>query len=260
MTARLLVTRRMLLKDMGKAGLAVMVLGTAACGGGETSTSDTTDSTSAAPPGSTTTDGPGDGHQWHRVNLDFVSAYILYRGGEAVIVDTGVESSEGGIEAALGEIDLSWGDVGALVVTHLHPDHQGSVPAVIAATTDSLPWFAGAGDLEGINAPTEGQAVGDGDTVNSGLQIIETPGHTPGHISVLDPVAGILVVGDALNGADGGVAGANPEFSEDMDLANASVAKLAGFDFEIALFGHGEPVVTGASALVADLAGSLDGG
>jgi glyoxylase-like metal-dependent hydrolase (beta-lactamase superfamily II) len=77
---------------------------------------------------------------------------------------------------------------------------------------------------------------------------------------VLDPVARILVAGDALNGADGGVAGANPEFSEDMDLANASVAKLAGFDFEIALFGHGEPVVTGASALVADLAGSLDGG
>jgi len=262
----------MLLKDIGKAGLAVVVLGTAACASdptdnatptdepGPTMTSAATGSTSSTDAGATTTGGTGEGFQWHRVNLDFVSAYILYRGGEAVIVDTGVEGSEGAIEAALGEIDLGWGDVGALVVTHLHPDHQGSVPATIEATSDSLPWFAGAADLEGITAPNAGQAVGDGDTVDRGLQIIETPGHTPGHISVLDPIAGILVAGDALNGADGGVAGPTPDFSDDIDLANASVAKIAGFDFEIALFGHGEPVLAGASGLVADLADTLGGG
>jgi len=271
MTTGAILTRRMLLKDMGKAGLAVIVLGAAACASdttenatptdepGTTSTSGATGSTSSKV-GSTTTGGSAEGHQWHRVNLDFVSAYILYRAGEAVIVDTGVEGSEGAIEAALGQVDLGWGDVGTLVVTHLHPDHQGSVPAIIEATSDSLPWFAGAADLEGINAPNEGQAVGDGDTVDRGLQIIETPGHTPGHISALDPITGILVAGDALNGADGGVAGPSPDFSEDMDLANASVAKLAGFDFEIALFGHGEPVLSGASGLVADLADTLDGG
>ena len=173
-----------------------------------------------------------------------------------MIVDTGVGGSEGAIEAALGEIGLGWGDVSGLVVTHLHPDHQGSVPAVIAATTESLLWYAGAADLAGIDAPTEGQAVGDGDTVGTGLQIIETPGHTAGHISVLDPAAGILVAGDALNGANGGVAGPNPDFSDDMRLANASVSKLAGFDYEVALFGHGEPVTAGASGLVAELAES----
>lgn len=188
-----------------------------------------------------------------------MSAYVMYRSGEAIVVDTGVAGSENAIEAALGEVGLGWGDVGGLVVTHLHPDHQGSVAAVIEATSESLPWYAGAADLGAIDAPTEGTAVGDGDTVGAGLEIIETPGHTDGHIAVLDPLAGTLVAGDALNGADGGVAGANARFSSDMAAANASVAKLAGYDYDVALFGHGEPVLQGASLAVADLASSLDG-
>jgi glyoxylase-like metal-dependent hydrolase (beta-lactamase superfamily II) len=270
MTDHPLVTRRMIIRDMGKAGLALMVLGTAACSGdstqastssslgGGSSTSPGVDPTTASTAaGSSTSTTDGEGHEWHRVNLDFVSAFILYRSGEATIVDTGVGGSQAAIEAALGEIGLGWGDVSGLVVTHLHPDHQGSVPAVIAATTESLPWFAGAADLAGIDSPTEGQAVGDGDTVGAGLQIIETPGHTAGHISVLDPISGILVAGDALNGTNGGVAGPNADFSDDMGLANASVSKLAGFDYEVALFGHGEPVTAGASGLVADLAESI---
>jgi glyoxylase-like metal-dependent hydrolase (beta-lactamase superfamily II) len=271
MTAHVLMTRRMIIKDLGRAGLAVLVLGAAACSEDPTGNATPTEEQGTTPTGGvTTTAAPAgtsssevavtQGHQWHRVNLGFVSAYILYRDGEAAIVDTGVGGSDGSIEAALGEIGLGWGDVGTVVVTHLHPDHQGGLPAIISATTDSLPWFAGAADLDGIDAPVPGQAVGDGDTVGHGLQIIDTPGHTAGHISVLDPVAGILVAGDALNGADGGLTGPNPQFSPDMDLANESVAKLAGFDYEVALFGHGEPVLSGASGLVADLAASLGTG
>ncbi len=275
MTDHAVVTRRMLLRDMGKAGLAVMLLGTAACSssptenatpsvgpeptatptrtGTSTPLADTTSTQAAV----ATTRPAADSHEWHRVNLDFVSAYILYRGGEAAIVDTGVAGSEDDIEAALGEIGLGWDSVGHLVVTHKHPDHQGSVEAVLAAT--EVPWYAGAGDIAEIGASTEGLSVGDGDRVFD-LMIIETPGHTPGHIAVLDSAAGILVAGDALNGADGGVAGASPDFSEDMAAANASVQKLAGFDYEVALFGHGEPVGAGASAMVRDLADTLNGG
>lgn len=272
MTAHRLVNRRLILKDMGRAGLAVMVFGAAACSEDPTDTATPTDEPGTTPPGAGSTTSPRStaadfttsstsatsaGHEWHRVDLGFVSAYILYRGGEAAIVDTGVEGSEGAIEAALTEVGLGWGDVGTLVVTHLHPDHQGSVPAVIEATTEALPWFAGAADLGAIDAPTEGQAVADGDTVFGGLQIIETPGHTAGHICVLDAATGVLVAGDALNGENGGVVGPNPGFSDDIDLANASVSKLAGFDYEVVLFGHGEPIVEGGSAAVADLAATL---
>lgn len=268
MTAHSLVTRRILLRDMGRAGLAIVVFGAAACSSDETGDPNTTvGGTTDSPPStggagettstsgsSSTTGGTASGGDWHRVDLGFVSAYLLYRNGEAALVDTGVEGSAGDIEAALGEIGLGWDSVGHLIVTHQHPDHQGSVDAVLSAS--EAPWYAGQGDIGAITAAVEGTVVGDGDTVFD-LTVIDTPGHTPGHISVLDPAAGILVAGDALNGADGGVAGANPDFSDDMDAANGSVLKLAGFDYEVALFGHGEPVLEAASDRVGDLANSL---
>lgn len=269
MTVHRLVTRRMLLRDMGKTGLAVMVLGTSACSGAPTGnatptpepgpTSTTPDRTSTSRPvertsstseAASTTAGGSTGHDWHRVNLDFVSAYILYRSGEAAIVDTGVEGSEGAIETALGEIGLGWDSVGHLVLTHKHPDHQGSVEPVLAAS--DAPWYAGEADITAITAAIDGTVVGDGDSVFD-LEIIETPGHTPGHISVLHRAGGVLVAGDAINGAEGGVVGPNPDFSEDMDAANASVVKLAGFEYETILFGHGEPVLEGGQEAVANL-------
>jgi glyoxylase-like metal-dependent hydrolase (beta-lactamase superfamily II) len=99
-------------------------------------------------------------------------------------------------------------------------------------------------------------AVADDDRV-FGLQIITTPGHTPGHIAVLDPAGGILVAGDALVGAGGGVDGPDRRFTEDMPTAHESVRKLAGFAFGTALFGHGDPVEGGADAAVAALADRL---
>lgn len=271
MTAHRLVNRRLLLKDMGKAGLAVMVLGAAACSEDPTDTATPTDEPGTTSPGAASTTSPRStaadfttsstgvtpaGHEWHRVDLGFVSAYILYRNGEATVVDTGVDGSASSIESGLDAVGLGWGDVGALIVTHRHPDHQGSVQGVLAGTPADTPWYAGAGDLEAITAPHVGQAVGDGDMV-SGLEIIESPGHTAGHISVLDTTSGILVAGDALNGENGGVVGPNPGFSDDIDLANASVSKLAGFDYEAVLFGHGEPVLQGGSVAVAELAETL---
>jgi glyoxylase-like metal-dependent hydrolase (beta-lactamase superfamily II) len=99
--------------------------------------------------------------------------------------------------------------------------------------------------------------VVEGDLV-FGLEIIATPGHTPGHISVLDAAGGVLVAGDAINGSDGGVAGPNPEFTADMDTALRSVAKLATLSFDTVLFGHGQPVEGGADQAVAALTGESD--
>lgn len=262
MTPKALKTRRMVLRDMGRAGLAVLVLGAAACSDdsgaeestiGEQATEDMT--TSTEPTTTSSARAARTGSNWERVDLDFVSAYILYRAGEAALVDTGVAGSEGAIEAALDRVGLGWDSVGHVIVTHKHPDHQGSLEEVLGRASDA-PWYAGSGDIGEISAMIPGNTVSDGQFVFD-LQIIETPGHTPGHISVLDPTSGILVAGDALNGDSGEVVGANPDFTEDMSLANASIQKLAGFDFEVALFGHGEPLLEGASTAVSDLATSL---
>lgn len=258
-----MLTRRTLLADFGKGTLAALVL--AAC------VSDPVSNTSAGarpdttdPPAPGTTDGSSvtattaagvtSDLRWERVSLGSVSAYILARSGEATLVDTGVSGSSGAIEAALVAMGLDWGAVGHVIATHKHPDHVGSLEAVLDAA-EGATGYAGAEDIPAMVSARPLVAVGDGDSV-FGLTIIGSPGHTPGHVSVLDP-GRLLVAGDALNGDAGGVVGPNPRFTEDIDLANASVKRLAEFEYEVALFGHGDPVTSGASGLVSQLAAGL---
>ena len=138
-------------------------------------------------------------------------------------------------------------------MTHKHGDHAGSIDAVLAAAPGAMA-YAGAGDIPAIASPRPLTAVADGDHV-LGLRIVATPGHTPGHVSVLDEVAGVLVAGDALRTADGSPGPPNPSFTEDMDLALRSIARLGSLSFETLLVGHGDPIESGASAQVRGLAG-----
>lgn len=270
------VTRRTFLTEVSRGVFAVAVLGTGvvAC---TTTRDDSSDDTSTTAPSSTeggtsttaaaattsaadeatTTTGGKDvaGVTVQRVALGNVSAYVLVRGSEAVIVDTGNPGNEGDIEAGLSEVGLGWGDVGNVILTHRHPDHIGSVGPVMEAASQAV-GYAGEADIPSIDTPRPLNPVGDGDTV-FGLSIVETPGHTEGSITVHDPIARVLVVGDAMNGEGGAVAGANPRFSDDMDRANESVRKIAELDFDAVYFGHGEPVEANGSALVQELAGQL---
>jgi glyoxylase-like metal-dependent hydrolase (beta-lactamase superfamily II) len=188
---------------------------------------------------------------WERVNLGFVSAYILVRAGEAAIVDTGVEGSADAIGESLTGVGLDWPSVGHLILTHHHGDHVGSAAEILTRAPDAA-GYAGAEDISAITVPRSLAAVGDGDDV-FGLEIITTPGHTPGSISVLDPVGGILVAGDALRTDGGRPALPGAQFSDDMDQARQSIVKLGGMTFETLLVGHGEPIESGASAAVAEL-------
>jgi glyoxylase-like metal-dependent hydrolase (beta-lactamase superfamily II) len=272
------VTRRVAITTLGKGALAVVVFGATACASDGATFSavgtaqPATDAPTTAPAtpsdtgpaGTTTSSSPvttdrpqpeAEPVTWHRVSLGFVSAYVLARNGEAAVVDTGTARSGGDIEAGLVAAGLSWDAVGHVILTHLHNDHIGSLGDVMGNAPDAA-GYAGAADISGIASPRSLTAVGDGDSV-FGLDIIETPGHTAGHISVLDPVGGVLVAGDALNGGDGTVLGPNPQFTADLDEAHRSVRKLAEASFETALFGHGEPVTAGAAVQVAALAASL---
>ncbi|MGH8957812.1 MAG: MBL fold metallo-hydrolase [Acidimicrobiia bacterium] len=262
------INRRLFVANLGKGTLALAIFGACADPGGNQSTSTAAPSPASSPPttlGSTTsasatsapssTNAPAEEVRFQRVNLGFVSAYIVVRGSEAAIVDTGVSGSEGEIEAGLGEVGVGWEQVGHVILTHRHPDHQGSAAAVLEAAIDAV-GYAGEGDLASITSPRPLTAVRDGDSV-FGLDVVGTPGHTAGHICLLDSVAGVLVAGDALVGAEGGVVSPDPQFSSDHDEALRSVEKLAGFAYEQILFGHGEPVMAGGSGLVADLAAGL---
>jgi glyoxylase-like metal-dependent hydrolase (beta-lactamase superfamily II) len=264
-------TRRTFLADLGRGGLALALVSVAGCAGPSSSSTrsvaasagsggpaspDPSELADASPPATALASGEAasaaaDG-LWERVDLGFVSAYVLLRGGEAAVVDTGVAGSEGEIQTALDRLGLNWTDVGHVILTHRHPDHAGSIAAVLEAARDAT-GYIGAADLSGVTAPRPLTPLADGDTVFD-LRIVATPGHTAGHVAVLDEGAGILVAGDALGTTGGALAGSNPQFTEDPTAAAASVRLLGGLRYETLLVGHGEPILSGASAQVAALA------
>lgn len=189
-----------------------------------------------------------------RVNLGFVNAYVLIRGKEAAVVDTGTAGNGSKIADVVRAAGLSWDAVEHVILTHHHPDHIGSVAEVLGAAAKATA-YAGAADIPQIKSPRPVKAVGDNDEV-FGLRVIATPGHTPGHICVYDPAGSVLVLGDAMNNIEK-LTGPNPQYSADMAQANQSVKKLAKLKFERAVFGHGEPIDKGASQAIAKLAGAL---
>lgn len=217
-----------------------------------TTTGDVGESTTST---STSSDAPAAASlQWARTDLGFVSAYVLIRGSEAAIVDTGVAGSAADIGQTLTEVGLDFRNVRHVFLTHLHSDHAGSITAVMDQATNATA-YAGEADLGGIDYDPI-TAVADGDDV-FGLEVIATPGHTDGHISVIDHDAGVLVAGDAINSRDGGVQGPNPDFSTDLDAANDSARRLAELSFNVLLAGHGDPVEDMADTAVAAMAASL---
>ena len=270
------IDRRTFLAEVGRGAFAIAILGVAACqpstlasfvptpggsGAGGTGTptgptGPTGSGTAGSPPAGSPPAGTlaGAGVAWQRVNLGFVSAYLLVRGGEAMVVDTGVSGSGSDILASLRAIGLGWDAVAHVVLTHHHNDHAGSIREVLEAAPGAAA-YAGAQDIPVIVSPRPVTAVGDGDDV-FGLRIVTTPGHTAGSISVYDPVAGIVVAGDALR-TDGGKPGLpGAQFTADMDEAKRSIVKLGGLRFETLLVGHGDPIESGAAPLVAQLGAS----
>lgn len=271
------INRRLFLSDVGRRTVAIAIVGPAvfaSCSSdgeltieddseqsttsstGDTSTTSSTEDSSTQPQASVTVDEGARPLQWERVVLGNVSAYVLARGDEVSIVDTGRSGDTPQIEEALATLGADWSNVGSVILTHLHNDHVGGLPGILELSENATV-HAGRADAEAIDAEREVQALDDGDEI-FGLQVIATPGHTPGHIAVLDPTAGLLVAGDALNESGGMVLGPNPSFSSDIAEANASVQRLAERSFETVVFGHGNPIEGDASDAVVALAQTLN--
>jgi glyoxylase-like metal-dependent hydrolase (beta-lactamase superfamily II) len=243
-----LLTRRRLLFTTGAGVLGVTVLTTVA---GCSSSGDPAGSTTAPAGGPPISGGMGD---WRRVQLSFVSAYLLVRGREVAIVDLGVEGSVDAIEAGLKAAGSGFDAVRHIILTHQHSDHVGGLTGV-APKVNAATIYAGEADRGGILSDKPVKPVKDGDEV-FGLQIIGTPGHTPGHISVFEPATGVLVAGDALR-TTSGLEGSDPQYTADPIGAVDSVRKLAKLNIKTILPGHGDPLTLAAAEELRKLAASL---
>jgi glyoxylase-like metal-dependent hydrolase (beta-lactamase superfamily II) len=249
------VGRRWVLTQTGRGVLGIAVLGLAGCSGAEEGgDGGAGDEPATEPPTEPATPAAPEELTWSRVDLDFVAAYVLVRGHAAAVVDTGVEGSADAIGAVLDQAGPGWEGVRHVVLTHKHPDHAGSVGDVLTRASGAQ-GYVGAADLPEIGGQARLRTVADDDEV-FGLRVVGTPGHTAGHMAVFDADTGVLVAGDALTNTNG-LAGSNPEFTEDQAAAAASVRKLAGLAPRTILVGHGQPVTDDAADALRQLASAL---
>ena len=78
------------------------------------------------------------------------------------------------------------------------------------------------------------------------LRVVDTAGHSPGHISLFSPSTGILFCGDSMVTDEQGIHGSRPIFTWDPAMAQEAVRKQAALGARILCSGHG-PVIMDAA-------------
>lgn len=98
--------------------------------------------------------------------------------------------------AILRELEKAGWGLDLILNTHWHPDHAGGNAELKAATGATV---VGPKEVERIAVPD--RVIEDGDVVMLGetrFEVIDTGGHTLGHVTFLDRADGIVFVGDTL--------------------------------------------------------------
>lgn len=181
-----------------------------------------------------------------------------------VLIDAGTRQAEGRIMR-----QLQGRAVSAHALTHAHPDHQGSSHAVCERL--GIPLWCGEGDVPAMETPGAiknpkaprllnwaqerfwtgpphpvARVLHEGDEV-AGFTVLETPGHSRGHVSFWREADRVLIVGDVLGNMNfiTGIPGLNtpPDlFTPDPARNRESARRLAELRPALACFGHGAPL------------------
>lgn len=195
-----------------------------------------------------------------------VNSYVYETKESLIVIDIGSKAFVKVIVALSKQLHK---EVTHVILTHPHKDHISGVDCILkqfeniklAISTRDAKLLDGnftfekdesmyqikGGFLKIKNKPTI--LLEDGDTIET-LQIISSPGHTPGSISLYDKKQGILIVGDAMQTRAGvSVAGDTRLLFPFVSLATgskdkalASVQRLAQLDIRLLACGHGKMI------------------
>ncbi len=208
----------------------------------------------------------------YQVDDVFGGVFVIVSDDYLSLVDTGIPNSEDKIFALVESLGRKRADVKHILLTHSDGDHIGSLSALLDATGaavyaqhDEAAVIRGARKSRGgqvVSQPVEvEQIVRDGDVLplHGGIQVVESFGHTVGHVCYYLVSEKLLFVGDCMVNTDEGLAGSRPQYSFDMEQAIATIKKLAALvpPSESLAFGHGAPIVGGAAEKIKQLAASL---
>jgi glyoxylase-like metal-dependent hydrolase (beta-lactamase superfamily II) len=212
--------------------------------------------------------------------------YVIQSADGLTVIDATIPNSVKRIEKQLASIGRLLTDVKRILITHAHPDHIGSLAALQRASNAQVyvhPNDAGAvqggviptpkpDGLTGIaklmasNMPptkmegaTVNREIREGDVLDEvlpGLTVLETFGHSPGHVSFWYPEKRLLFCGDVvmhLLGMRLPIAGV----TVNMAQAKQSIQRIAAMDTDIVCFGHGDPIIGGAAAALRTFAAKV---
>ncbi|MGY3777270.1 MBL fold metallo-hydrolase [Isobaculum melis] len=192
-----------------------------------------------------------------------VNVFIIEEANSLTLIDTGIEESAADIIHRIEQFEKK---LETIIITHSHSDHIGSLAQLKNSYPDAKVMMSKKEyqmslapiDEQQAKYQTTGapvlplpvqldQLVEDGDQIGS-LTVIETPGHTPGSISLLDHRTNHLFVGDLFQTHGGhGIAGdIQPLFplpgksTWDFEEAINSTEKICTYQATIVATAHGE--------------------
>jgi glyoxylase-like metal-dependent hydrolase (beta-lactamase superfamily II) len=198
----------------------------------------------------------------------FVNAYLVREEDGLTLVDTAMNAADGllGAASALG------GPIRRIALTHGHGDHVGSLDALKERLDESVEVLMPELDarIHAGETVVEGKVPGSwpalktvpdvrlarGDRVGS-LEVVASPGHTPGHVAFLDTRDRSLIAGDVFT-SYGGLAVTNhfhlrfpfaamATWDKAADLESARA--LRALDPAVLVVGHGPAFREPAAAL-----------
>ena len=208
---------------------------------------------------------------------DVLYPVLLRNNSELLLVDCGYAGFGPLLQEAAGRHGLSLAKLTGILITHHDIDHMGALQelkaafpgAKVYASVLEAPYISGREKslrlqqaealydalpeeqkpwarqfqetLRAVQPVAVDVELAEGEVPASwgDIQIIPTPGHTPGHISLYLPQSKTLLAADAVVVEQGELELANPNFTLDLEQALASVQKLQQMEVERLICYHG---------------------
>jgi glyoxylase-like metal-dependent hydrolase (beta-lactamase superfamily II) len=181
-------------------------------------------------------------------------------GKKRVLIDPGHEHLFGHVREGLAKLSLSPDEIDIVIITHGHPDHMEGVK-VFAGTSTIIAVHASEMEFIRHMAPHYGEALGISDfepgiLLKEGhlkigelsLEVIQTPGHSPGSICLYRLDKKVLFTGDVVFNQGIGRTDLPGGSGEEL---KGSIKRISGLDTEYLLPGHGD-IVTGRDKIKAN--------
>lgn len=185
---------------------------------------------------------------------------VLIRDKQPILIDTGFGSDAQKTEALIREAGVAPEKLHLIVNTHYHSNHVGGnhhFQSLYGTPIAAYSWDAQlinqrdkeACCAEWLDQPVEPyrvyqQLIEDDEihTGNSSWQVLHTPGHTPGHISLYNAESEIIIVGDLFHERDIGWINIYREGISSIQQSLESLDKLSKLKISKAYSGHGSAI------------------